>query len=192
MSIPFSVPDRLASSRLPESASLLDRSPLAVIAAACARIRSTGRSTRPAVNQATNPTTTSDTTHSAVVASAASRVRTPTGARDIAATTTSGPTGEATRTAYTSAVAPSSRDRAPTTVCCLLTPVGSRYIAGLPDDSGSPPTTWSELSSTWTRGTPGPTGIGIGSGSTSIVAWFATVSAASVTRSCTELVCERW
>ena len=46
----------------------------------------------------------------------------------------------------------------------LLCPGGSRYIGGLTAETGSPVTPRFLASSTWIRGTPADTGIGIGTG----------------------------
>ena len=71
----------------------------------------------------------------------------------------------------------------------LSRPDDSRCIAGLAAEAGSPVTTRFLASSTWIRGTPADTGIGIGSGTCcddSILA--ATCLAAPVTEPQTEWV----
>jgi hypothetical protein len=136
-----------------------------VIAVARLRMRSTGRSTRPAVSQATTPTTTSAPAQIPAVAPAASVTLAATPPRGIAATTVSGPPGVRTLTAYTVALEPPISESLPIVTCCLLSPAGSRYMAGLPADDGSPVTTLPWASSTCTRGMLGPAGIGRGSGS---------------------------
>ena len=119
------------------------------------------------------PTTISAPAPLPAVASMTSVTLAATPVRGIAATTVSGPPGVRTLTAYTVALEPPISDSLPIVTCCRLSPAGSRYIAGWPADDGSPVTTLPRESSTCTRGTPGATGIGIGSGSHWLVTWDA-------------------
>jgi hypothetical protein len=65
-------------------------------------------------------------------------------------------------------------------------------MAGSLAEFGSPLMTWPALSSTWTRGTSEPTGIGIGSGSTWSAARDAIVVAVCVTECWVAAVSDRW
>ena len=115
------------------------------------------------------------------------------GSSDIAATTVSGPPGVAARTAYTATSDAARKAGWVSTARWLLRPGGSRYIGGLAAEAGSPVTTRFLASSTWIRGTPADTGMGIGSGtccddSSLAATWLA----APVTEPQTESVSDPW